>query len=83
MRLRAIGFKMGQRIERGRRMDEVSTEFLLRLAPVRHRDDRRGDSRRFGRPTLITPEEIEFELEASASGQVLSLHFHGSCYDQE
>ena len=45
---------------------EVSTEFLLRLAPVRHWD----------------AEEVEFELEAAASGQVLSLHFYGSCYDQ-
>ena len=62
-------------------MDEVSTEFLLRLAPVKPRAPRRGESRRYGRPTLTTPEEVEFELEASASGQVLSLHFHGSCYD--
>lgn len=58
-------------------MDEVSTEFLLRLAPVRHRDARRGENRRSRRQTLTTPEEVEFELEASASGQVLSLHFHG------
>jgi len=43
---------------------EVSTEFLLRLAPVRLRET----------------EEVEFELEAAASGQIVSLHFHGPCY---
>jgi hypothetical protein len=62
-------------------MEEVSTEFLLRLAPVKRREARRGDNRWFGRRSS-TPEEVEFELEAAASGQVLSLHFHGSCYDQ-
>ena len=45
---------------------EVSAEFLLRLAPVR----------------LPESEEVEFELEAAASGHVVSLHFYGPCYTE-
>ena len=44
---------------------EVSTEFSLRLAPVRVRET----------------EEVEFELQAAASAQIVLLHFHGCCYD--
>jgi hypothetical protein len=49
---------------------EVSAEFSLRLAPVK-----RG--RRPAYHSIITPEEVEFELEASASGHIVSLHRHG------
>jgi hypothetical protein len=45
---------------------EVSTEFLLQLAPVRRRYP------------IGIPEEVEFEIEASACGQIVSLHRHGS-----
>jgi hypothetical protein len=48
---------------------EVSTEFLLQLAPVRRHHP------------IAVPEEVEFEIEASACGQVLSLHRHSSCCD--
>lgn len=50
---------------------EVSTEFLLQLAPVRRHHP------------LATPEEVEFEIEASACGQILSLHRHGACYHDD
>jgi hypothetical protein len=50
---------------------EVSTEFLLQLAPVRRHHP------------IATSEEVEFEIEASACGHIVSLHRHGACYDDD
>jgi hypothetical protein len=30
---------------------------------------------------LVSPEEIEYEVEAGLEGQILILHFHPRCYD--
>ncbi len=49
---------------------EVSAEFALRLAPVKR-------ARCPAYHSIIMPEEVEFELEASASGHIVSLHRHG------
>jgi hypothetical protein len=54
---------------------EVSVEFLLRIAPVRHWE---------GGPRAphAGPEEVEFEIQAATGGRILSLHRHGPCYDE-
>lgn len=57
---------------------EVSAEFLLRLVPIRSGE---------GGPRLIewaqSPEveEVELEVEVAPYGEIVSLHFHGQCYD--
>ena len=30
---------------------------------------------------LVSPDEIEYEVEARLEGEVLTLHFHPRCYD--
>lgn len=57
---------------------EVSAEFLLRLVPTKPGEDGAhllelalGDE----------AEEVELEIEVAPYGEIVSLHFHGGCYE--
>jgi len=57
---------------------DLSADFLLRLVPVR--PDGAGP-RLIGWDESAHPEEVELQIEVAPCGEILSLHFHGKCYD--
>ncbi len=57
---------------------ELSADFLLRLVPIRPGE---SDPRLIGWTQSQDAEEVELEIEVAPCGEIVSLRFHGKCYE--